>query len=231
MGTDPTFYDAFTTLTAIGAVTERIELGTGSLIPFRHPLETALVVGTMTQLFGDRVIIGHGRRHVRSRVRRGSGWDDVSRVELVKSNARDPPAGVHRGRRHLRGRPLLVPDVTIEPKPPGPVPFWYCGATPASARLAVEYADGWMPGARRWRRSPRIETCASSGRELAKADADRRRHPADLDRRHAATGDGGPQRRGSAAVGQQGGKWWVKPPSGSLLDGRGHRGSLIAGQP
>ncbi len=35
------FYDALTTLTAIGAVTERIELGTGSLIPFRHPLVTA----------------------------------------------------------------------------------------------------------------------------------------------------------------------------------------------
>ena len=35
-----TFYDALTTLTAIGAVTERIELGTGSLIPFRHPLRS-----------------------------------------------------------------------------------------------------------------------------------------------------------------------------------------------
>jgi len=40
---DRTFYDALTTLTAIGAVTERIELGTGSLIPFRHPLVTALM--------------------------------------------------------------------------------------------------------------------------------------------------------------------------------------------
>jgi alkanesulfonate monooxygenase SsuD/methylene tetrahydromethanopterin reductase-like flavin-dependent oxidoreductase (luciferase family) len=38
-------------------------------------------------------------------------------------------------------------DVSIEPKPAGgPVPFWYCGATPRSARLAVEFADGWMPG-------------------------------------------------------------------------------------
>lgn len=37
-------------------------------------------------------------------------------------------------------------DVSIEPKPlGGPVPFWYCGATPASARRAVD-CDGWMPG-------------------------------------------------------------------------------------
>src|SRR5919202_6115778 len=55
------FYDALTTLTAIGAVTERIQLGTGSLIPFRHPLLTALMVGTMTQLLGpDRLILGFG---------------------------------------------------------------------------------------------------------------------------------------------------------------------------
>jgi alkanesulfonate monooxygenase SsuD/methylene tetrahydromethanopterin reductase-like flavin-dependent oxidoreductase (luciferase family) len=38
-------------------------------------------------------------------------------------------------------------NVTIEPKPVGGrVPFWYCGATPRSARLAVEFCDGWMPG-------------------------------------------------------------------------------------
>ena len=38
-------------------------------------------------------------------------------------------------------------DVTIEPKPVGGrVPFWYCGGTPRSARLAVEFCDGWMPG-------------------------------------------------------------------------------------
>jgi alkanesulfonate monooxygenase SsuD/methylene tetrahydromethanopterin reductase-like flavin-dependent oxidoreductase (luciferase family) len=44
------FFDSLSTLTAIGAVTDRIELGTGSLIPFRHPLHTAAVVATMTQL-------------------------------------------------------------------------------------------------------------------------------------------------------------------------------------
>ncbi|HEX6023422.1 MAG TPA: LLM class flavin-dependent oxidoreductase, partial [Solirubrobacter sp.] len=44
------FFDALITLTAVGAVTERIELGTGSLIPFRHPLEVALSVATLTQL-------------------------------------------------------------------------------------------------------------------------------------------------------------------------------------
>ena len=40
---------------------------------------------------------------------------------------------------------ILRPEL-VEPKPTGPVPFWYCGATPRSARLAVTYADGWMLG-------------------------------------------------------------------------------------
>jgi alkanesulfonate monooxygenase SsuD/methylene tetrahydromethanopterin reductase-like flavin-dependent oxidoreductase (luciferase family) len=57
---DPNYYEALTTLTAIGAVTEKISLGTGSLIPFRHPVHTALTIGTMAQLLGDRLIMGWG---------------------------------------------------------------------------------------------------------------------------------------------------------------------------
>ena len=34
------FYEPLTVLTAIGAVTERIALGTATLIPYRHPLIT-----------------------------------------------------------------------------------------------------------------------------------------------------------------------------------------------
>ena len=64
-----TFYDALTTLTAIGAVTKRIELGTGSLIPFRHPLVTALMAGTITQLVGPRLDPRIRSGHVRPRVR------------------------------------------------------------------------------------------------------------------------------------------------------------------
>jgi alkanesulfonate monooxygenase SsuD/methylene tetrahydromethanopterin reductase-like flavin-dependent oxidoreductase (luciferase family) len=141
-----TFYDALTTLTAIGAVTERIELGTGSLIPFRHPLVTALMAGTITQLVGPRLILGFGAGtydHEFEAVE----WGDRDRVELVRSNAEIL-------RRVFTGNDVdysdgnfSFRDVTIEPKPAGGrIPFWYCGATPRSARLAVEFCDGWMPG-------------------------------------------------------------------------------------
>lgn len=141
-----TFYDALTTLTAIGAVTERVELGTGSLIPFRHPLVTALMAGTITQLVGPRLILGFGAGtfdHEFAAIE----WGDRDRVELVRSNAEILRRVFTENNVDYADGNFRFSDVTIEPKPVGGrVPFWYCGATPRSARLAVEFCDGWMPG-------------------------------------------------------------------------------------
>ncbi|MCU1443211.1 MAG: luciferase [Cryobacterium sp.] len=141
-----TFYDALTTLTAIGAVTNKIELGTGSLIPFRHPLLTALMAGTITQLVGQRLILGFGAGtfdHEFDAV----GMGELDRVELVRSNAEILKRVFTENDVTYDDGVFKFENVTIEPKPVGGrVPFWYCGATPRSARLAVDYADGWMPG-------------------------------------------------------------------------------------
>lgn len=141
-----TFYDALTTLTAIGAVTDRIELGTGSLIPFRHPLVTALMAGTMTQLLGPRLILGFGAGTFDHEFE-AIGWGDLDRVEMVRSNAEILRRVFTENDVTYSDDIFSFKDVTIEPKPVGGrVPFWYCGATPRSARLAVEFCDGWMPG-------------------------------------------------------------------------------------
>jgi alkanesulfonate monooxygenase SsuD/methylene tetrahydromethanopterin reductase-like flavin-dependent oxidoreductase (luciferase family) len=141
-----TFYDALTTLTAIGAVTNRIELGTGSLIPFRHPLVTALMAGTITQLVGPRVILGFGAGTFDHEFE-AIEWGDRDRVELVRSNAEILRRVFTENDVDYSDANFTFRDVTIEPKPVGGrIPFWYCGATPRSARLAVEFCDGWMPG-------------------------------------------------------------------------------------
>jgi alkanesulfonate monooxygenase SsuD/methylene tetrahydromethanopterin reductase-like flavin-dependent oxidoreductase (luciferase family) len=141
-----TFYDALTTLTAIGAVTERIQLGTGTLIPFRHPLVTALMAGTITQLVGPRLILGFGAGtfdHEFDAI----GMNGKDRVELVRSNAEILRRVMTENDVTYSDANYSFSDVTIEPKPVGGrVPFWYGGATPRSARLAVEFCDGWMPG-------------------------------------------------------------------------------------
>jgi alkanesulfonate monooxygenase SsuD/methylene tetrahydromethanopterin reductase-like flavin-dependent oxidoreductase (luciferase family) len=141
-----TFYDALTTLTAIGAVTKRIELGTGSLIPFRHPLVTALMAGTITQLVGPRLILGFGAGTFDHEFE-AIEWGGRDRVELVRSNAEILRRVFTENDVDYADDNFTFNDVTIEPKPVGGrVPFWYCGATPRSARLAVEFCDGWMPG-------------------------------------------------------------------------------------
>ncbi|MDT5193857.1 MAG: hypothetical protein QOG79_3422 [Mycobacterium sp.] len=141
-----TFYDALTTLTAIGAVTKRIELGTGSLIPFRHPLVTALMAGTITQLVGPRLILGFGAGTFDHEFE-AIEWGGRDRVELVRSNAKILRRVFTENDVDYADDNFTFNDVTIEPKPVGGrVPFWYCGATPRSARLAVEFCDGWMPG-------------------------------------------------------------------------------------
>lgn len=141
-----TFYDALTTLTAIGAVTERITLGTGSLIPFRHPLLTALMTGTMTQLIGPRLVLGFGAGTFDHEFE-AIGWGEHDRVELVRSNANILAKVMTENDVDYADDYFSFHDVTIEPKPRGGrVPFWYCGGTPRSARLAVEFCDGWMPG-------------------------------------------------------------------------------------
>lgn len=141
-----TFYDALTTLTAIGAVTKKIELGTGSLIPFRHPLVTALMAGTITQLVGPRLILGFGAGTFDHEFE-AIEWGDRDRVELVRSNAEILKRVFTENDVNYSDDNFTFNDVTIEPKPVGGrIPFWYCGGTPRSARLAVEFCDGWMPG-------------------------------------------------------------------------------------
>ncbi len=141
-----TFYDALTTLTAIGAVTKTIELGTGSLIPFRHPLVTALMAGTMTQLLGPRLILGFGAGTFDHEFE-AIGMGGADRVELVRSNAEIFKKVFVENDVSYKDDYYEFQNVTVEPKPVGgPIPFWYCGGTPRSARLAVEFCDGWMPG-------------------------------------------------------------------------------------
>jgi alkanesulfonate monooxygenase SsuD/methylene tetrahydromethanopterin reductase-like flavin-dependent oxidoreductase (luciferase family) len=143
---DRTFFEALTTLTAVGAVTTRIGLGTAALIPFRHPLVLAQTVTSMTHLVGPRVVLGLGVGafdHEFEAVGLGSA-DRHSllrvHVEILRRIMSENDVSYHDG-------PIRFERVTIEPKPlGGPIPLWHCGTSPRSARLAVELFDGWMPG-------------------------------------------------------------------------------------
>src|SRR5215813_14188418 len=55
------FYDPFTTLGWLAALTRRLELGTTVIIiPYRHPLQTARMAAVVDRLSGGRLILGIG---------------------------------------------------------------------------------------------------------------------------------------------------------------------------
>jgi alkanesulfonate monooxygenase SsuD/methylene tetrahydromethanopterin reductase-like flavin-dependent oxidoreductase (luciferase family) len=226
------FYEALTTLTAIGAVTERIELGTGSLIPFRHPLEVALTVATMTQLVGPRIILGFGAGTFDHEFEAVGIDPTIKRWDLVKSTALILKKVWTENNVSYSDDYFTFEDVTIEPKPVGgPVPFWYCGATPASARRAVEYCEGWMPGrismptfraridlmrskAEEWGRPmPTVAVIPPTSVEASRAEALRE---VNVDGLLAWANNA---------------KYWVKPPSGRFETWEDLEGTLIAGDP
>jgi alkanesulfonate monooxygenase SsuD/methylene tetrahydromethanopterin reductase-like flavin-dependent oxidoreductase (luciferase family) len=141
-----TFLEALTVLAAVGAATRDVTLGTGALVPFRHPLHTALITSTLTSLYGSRLVLGMGTGsgdHEFEAV----GLGGVPRAELLEKN-------VEIMRRLWAGPDVSWDDATfrfsgatLDPRPPGgSIPVWYCGSSPRGARVAAASYDGWLPG-------------------------------------------------------------------------------------
>ena len=225
------FFEALTTLSAIGAVTENISLGTGSLVPFRHPVHLAISIATMTRLLGERIILGFGAGtfdHEFELV----GMGDLDRVELVRSNAEILRRLFTEDGVTYSDGVYSFEDISIDPKPHEPIPFWYCGATPRSARLAAEYADGWMPGRTTLLTiEKRVETMreltAANGRAMPTVAVI---PPTSIGESHEIAFDG-LNIDGLLAWANKRGKWWVKPTSGEFATVEDIEGSLIAGNP
>ncbi|HEY8339304.1 MAG TPA: LLM class flavin-dependent oxidoreductase [Egibacteraceae bacterium] len=227
---DPTFYDPLTTLTAIGATTERISLGTGALIPFRHPVHLARILGTMIALVGPRIHLGLGTGRF-EREFAIAGLAGVPRLELVKATVAILRTLHHEGRVSHVDDVYAFDDVAVEPRP-GPLEIWYCGSAPAAARLAVDLGLAWLPGRITLdtitaRRAAMEARASDAGVAVPKvgviaptsiaATRDRALEGLDVD--------------GLLDWANTYGRWWVKPASGRFQTRADLKGSLIAGSP
>ena len=146
-GPDPSFLDPLVVLSAVAAVTDTIKLGTGCLIPHRHPVHTALLMGSLARMAGsDRIIVGVGLGsfdHEFEIVGMG-GWDRRvvmgEQVDIFRKLWSGEPVS-HDGQYYQ------FEDAEIHPTPYGKdLPVWYSGTSVASIRRAVEYCEGWIPG-------------------------------------------------------------------------------------
>lgn len=228
---NPAFYEALTVLSVVGAHTTTLGLGTGALIPFRHPLPTALAISTMTQFFGPRLVLGIGSgnfNHEFEAVGLG-GW---SRPDLVRETV-----GILRDVwttddvSHA-AEPYRFEHATLAPRPVGgPVPIWYCGATPRSARIAADACDGWLPG--------RISLDTLRSRvALLTERAERAGRPRPtvgiIPTTSVATDPATALSRVNVPgllAWANGSKYWVTPPSGRFETAADLRGVLVHGKP
>ncbi len=140
-------YEAVTTLTWVGAVTERIQLGTAVLIaPYRNPLLLAKQLATLDDLSGGRTIIGVGAGWMEEEfsalgvpfAKRGSLTDEHLTI-LRKLWSDEHPSHA--------GESYQFPPVCADPRPaqrPTP-PIWVGGNTGPALRRAARLGEGWLP--------------------------------------------------------------------------------------
>lgn len=226
-----TFFEPLSVLTAIGAVTERIALGTGTLIPYRHPLAVAHYLATLTHLVGPRIITAWGAGTFDHEFE-AVGLGGIFRPELVESNANILREVWSHDDVSYSDDHYQFDNITIEPKPNGPIPFWYGGATPASARRAATYCDGWMPGRTTLatiekRVGQMQELVADNGRKMPTVAVIPPTTIAETKEKAME----GTNIDGLIRWANERGKWWVKPPSGRFETLEDIEGSLIAGTP
>jgi len=229
-GTDNTFIDPFVTLSAIGAVTSKIQLGFGSLIPHRHPLLLALMINSLQYMAGDRLILSLGIGNFQVEFD-ALGMTDWPRDEVAKEQVEILRRSWTNDHFSFEGKYYKNADVGFEPRATKPHPIWYAGGTPASVRRALDFCDGWFPGRITL---PTYKKRVAKLREDAKA-AGRPRllegcipiTSIDVDRETAlkkVSVDGLIKNANSQ-------KFWVKPESGSFQTWQDLEGSFMVGSP
>ena len=139
------FHEAWTFLTAVAAVTSRVEIGPLVLcVPFRSPAMIAKAAATFDEVSGGRLILGLGCGwHQPEFDAYGFPFDHrVSRfeeaLEIILPMLRDGSATV-RGRWHRADRADLAAP---HPREGGP-PIMIAGKQPRMLELVAKHADQW----------------------------------------------------------------------------------------
>ncbi len=140
--------DQLTVLTYVGALTERIRLGTGVLIlPHRNPVVAAKILATLDVLSRGRLIVGVGVGWLREEFEalglppfeeRGAVGNEYL-LAFKELWTRENPS--------FQGKYCSFSNIRFEPKPlqkPHP-PIWVGGESGPALRRAAALGDAWHP--------------------------------------------------------------------------------------
>ncbi|QKG26091.1 TIGR03619 family F420-dependent LLM class oxidoreductase [Actinomadura verrucosospora] len=162
--------DPFVALAAAAAVTERITLGTGIMLPAqREPIVTAKAVATLDRIAGGRVALGIGYGwNAEEGADHGVPWK--RRRAVVREHVLAMRELWTRDEASFAGEFVRFEPSWSWPKPAGHVPVLLGGAPgPTLFAHIAEYGDGWMPigGAGIREALPDLRrACADAGRDM-----------------------------------------------------------------
>ena len=141
------YWEPFTVLSYLAALTSKVTLGTSVVIlPMHNPIELAKQVAEVDQLSGGRFVFGIGvgwfeeEFEVLGQDFHNRGARTNEALDLMKALWSDDPVS-------FDGRYYHVDKASFSPKPlqrPRP-PIWVAGGSQAALKRAARYADAWHP--------------------------------------------------------------------------------------
>ena len=141
------YFDPFSVLGYVSAITQRISLGTSIIImPLRNPFHAAQIAATIDQLSHGRLIMGVGVGSAEPEYQalnapweeRGAVMDEALRV--IKHLWTGQPPDFHGNHFDFSG----VNAFPLPVQKPHP-PLWIGGGSRRSMRRAAEFGDAWHP--------------------------------------------------------------------------------------
>ena len=165
----PNFFEVLTILTAVSAVTNRIELGTSVLVlPMRDIVPVAKQVATLDQLSGGRLLLGVGIGAYREEF--AAARPDLvgkNRGEILEEGLELLGRLFTENNVTYQGEHYHVESLDLAPKPARqPFPILVGGHLKKTLDRVVQYGQGWIPG---WRPFDEMKEWIALLRE--KADA------------------------------------------------------------
>jgi probable F420-dependent oxidoreductase len=134
--------EAFTELTALVLVSERIRVGTGIVPVFtRLPTVAAAAMAAAATLAPGRVILGLGIGHKRA-MEEGHGVQFSQPLQHVREFASIARRVLQDGQVSYTGEAYTIKHFQLDAPLPGPVPVYLAALRPQMLRLAGEIADG-----------------------------------------------------------------------------------------
>jgi probable F420-dependent oxidoreductase len=144
-GTTTGIHESWTVLTAVAAITKRVEIGPLVLaLPFRNPALTAKMTAELDEVSGGRLVLGLGCGWHRPEFD-AFGYPFDHRVGRFSEGLEILVPLLHGERVSFEGRYHRAADVELLPPPirPNGAPILIAGKQPRMLGLVAKHADQW----------------------------------------------------------------------------------------